>query len=249
MRRFFIHPDTEISAEVLLSEEESHHIARVLRLSAGDLLQLFDGRGNVHDAEITGIGRQVCLRICSSQYVEETGVPLRVCQGILKGKKIEFLLQKCTELGVAEFVPFISSRCQLKKTEQKKLAGKYDRWQKIIDEACKQCNRVRPMQLAKVWSFQELVEQELDTGQGILFWEEEKKRSIHTASLPSSETGLQIVLGPEGGFSADEAGSAEKAGFQILSLGSQILRAETANIAAVSIMQYVLGNMQPDQSD
>ncbi len=242
MRRFFIHPDTRISDEVLLSEEESHHIARVLRLVAGDVLQLFDGRGNIHDAEIVTVGRQVSLRISSSRFVAEEGVPLQVCQGLLKGKKMEFLLQKCTELGVSEFVPFISSRCQLKKTEQQKLSGKYERWQKIIDEACKQCNRSRPMRLAEISSLENLV-QETVPNRGLFFWEEEKECSIHTVSSSPLETDLQIVLGPEGGFAADEAQAAEKAGFQIVSLGPRILRAETATIAAVSIVQYTLGNM------
>jgi 16S rRNA (uracil1498-N3)-methyltransferase len=242
MRRFFIQPDSKVSDEVLLSDEESHHITRVLRLSAGEMLQLFDGRGTVYEAEITAVGRRVQLRICSSRYVEDEGVPLRVCQGMLKGKKMEFLLQKCTELGVSEFVPFVSSRCQLKKTEQKRLVGKYDRWRKIIDEACKQCGRARPMQLADILLFPEMLQQAADK-RSILFWEEEKEQTIHTASLPAVKDGLQIVLGPEGGFTGEEAEAAEGAGFQILSLGPRILRAETATVAAVSIMQYTLGNI------
>ena len=242
MRRFFIQPESKVSDYVLLSEEESHHITRVLRLSAGAMLELFDGRGTVHEAEIAEVGRRVRLRICSSRFVEEEGVHLRVCQGVLKGKKMEFLLQKCTELGVSEFVPFVSSRCQLKKTEQQRLVGKYARWRKIIDEACKQCGRARPMQLADILMFPEMLQQATE-GQRILFWEEEMEQTIHTVALSSTDVGLQIVLGPEGGFAGEEADAAQKAGFQILSLGPRILRAETAAVAAVSIMQYTLGNI------
>ncbi|MBU0946183.1 MAG: 16S rRNA (uracil(1498)-N(3))-methyltransferase [Proteobacteria bacterium] len=243
MRRFFLSPDIEVSHEVLLSKAESHHLTKVLRLPVGMPLQLFDGRGNVHDAEIVSMGKQVRLRILSSVYVEEDGIPLRVCQGILKGQKMEFLLQKCTELGVSEFIPFASSRCQLKKTELRKLAEKQDRWQRIIDEACKQCNRPRPMQLAAAISLEEMVLQRQEPRQGILFWEEEKKASLHTVSLSADAAGLQIVLGPEGGFAAEEAEVARKAGFQVLSLGPRILRAETATLAAISIIQHLTGNM------
>lgn len=175
MRRFFLSPDVEISDEVLLSKAESHHLTKVLRLPVGMPLQLFDGRGHIYDAEIVAMGKQVRLRILSSVYVEEDGVSLRVCQGILKGQKMEFLLQKCTELGVSEFVPFFSSRCQLKKTELRKYADKQDRWQRIIDEACKQCNRPRPMKLGAVVSLEEMVLQREEARQGILFWEEEKR--------------------------------------------------------------------------
>ncbi len=243
MRRFFISPDVEVRDEVLLSEAESHHLTRVLRLPVGAPLQLFDGRGNIHDAEIAAVGREVHLRILSSAYVEEEGIPLRVCQGLLKGRKMEFLLQKCTELGVSEFIPFSSSRCQLKKTEQRKLSQKHDRWQRIIDEACKQCNRPRPMQLGPLLSLEEMLLQREESRQGMLFWEEEKEASLHTISLPGEGAGLQIVLGPEGGFSSEEAETARKAGFQVLSLGPRILRAETATLTAVSIVQHLLGNM------
>ena len=242
MRRFFIQAESKVGDDVLLSGEESHHITRVLRLSAGKMLELFDGKGNVYEAEIAEVGKRVRLRICASRFVEDDGVPLRVCQGVLKGKKMEFLLQKCTELGVSEFIPFVSSRCQLKKTEQKRLAGKYARWQKIIDEACKQCGRVRPMQLADVLMFHDMLQQA--TGEtGILFWEEEQEQTLHTVSPASVGKGLQIVLGPEGGFTAEEAAAAAGAGFRILSLGPRILRAETATVTAVSILQYTLGNI------
>lgn len=243
MRRFFLNPDIEVSDEILLSKAESHHLSKVLRLPVGMPLQLFDGRGHVYDAEIVAMGKQVRLRILSSVYVEEEGNPLRVCQGFLKGQKMEFLLQKCTELGVSEFIPFFSSRCQLKKTEMQRLAEKHDRWQRIIDEACKQCNRPRSMQLGRAVSFQEVVLLREESRQGILFWEEEKEQSLHTVSLPADAAGLQIVLGPEGGFSAEEAEIARKAGFQSLSLGPRVLRAETATVAAVSIVQHLTGNM------
>lgn len=244
MRRFFIHPDTEICDEILLSEQESHHISRVLRLKTGTSLQLLDGRGNIHDAEIISLGKQATLRILSSLHIQRDEVPLRVYQSVLKGQKMELLVQKCTELGVSEFTPFYSERCQLKKTELTKISKKYDRWQRIIEEACKQCNNPIMMQLNPLVSLDEMFTLQDESVQKILFWEEEKQEnSLHSCSLQTDKAGLQIVFGPEGGFPVTEVELAKQAGFQTLSLGPRILKAETANMAAVSIIQHLLGNM------
>ncbi|MCF8055069.1 MAG: 16S rRNA (uracil(1498)-N(3))-methyltransferase [Desulfocapsa sp.] len=243
MRRFFIPPETEISDELLLPEQESHHLIRVLRLTVGTPLQLLDGRGNIHDAEIIAVGRQVTLRILSSLHIPQDDTPLRVCQSMLKGQKMELLVQKCTELGVREFTPFYSDRCQLKKTELAKITKKHERWQRIVEEACKQCGTPWAMRLTPLFSLEEMLGQREKSVQKVLFWEEEKENSLHSHPVQKNKAGLQIVFGPEGGFPENEVNLAEKAGFQILSLGPRILKAETANIAAVSILQHLLGNM------
>lgn len=244
MRRFFISPETVISDEILLSEQESHHISKVLRLGVGTSLQLLDGRGNIHDAEITAMGNCLTLKLLSSVRVNRKEVPLRVYQSVLKGQKMELLMQKCTELGVSEFTPYYSDRCQLKKSELTKITTKYDRWQRIIEEACKQCNNPIKMQLNPLLTFEEMLVEHGQSVQKILFWEEEKQEnSLHSCSVQTEDAGLQIVFGPEGGFPETEVENAENAGFQILSLGPRILKAETANIAAVAILQHLLGNM------
>ena len=244
MRRFFIQPETVISDELLLPKQESHHLTRVLRLSAGTSLQLLDGRGNIHDAEIIEIGSRVKLHILSSRHIPQDDTPLRVCQSVLKGQKMELLVQKCTELGVREFTPFYSDRCQLKKTELTKITRKYDRWQRIIEEACKQCGTPWAMTLTPLLSLDEMLVREEKSMQKILFWEEESnEHSLHSHPLQKGENGVQIVFGPEGGFPVAEVDYAHRAGFQILSLGPRILKAETANIAAVAIVQHLLGNM------
>ncbi len=244
MRRFFIDPEASVKDVFFLSEQESHHLQRVLRLTVGTPLQLLDGKGNVHDAEIAEPGKQVQLTILSSQYIEQDAIPLRVCQSVLKGQKMELLIQKCTELGVSEFTPFYSERSQLKKKELAKVSKKYDRWQRIIEEACKQCGTPWAMTLKPLLSFEEMVAGGKRQAQRILFWEEESvENSLHSLPLQKEKTGLQIVFGPEGGFPLEEVAKAKGNDFQILSLGSRILKAETANIAAVSIVQHLLGNM------
>jgi len=244
MRRFFIHPEIAINDEILLSSQESRHISKVLRLPLGERLQLLDGNGNIHTCEIISLSKQIRLHILSSEHVQGNAVPLRVYQSVLKGQKMELLVQKCTELGVTEFTPFSSERCQLKKTELSKLLKKHERWQRIIEEACKQCNNPIMMRLNPLLSFDEMLVQQKKSVQKILFWEEEPlENSLHSCSLREDSAGMQIVFGPEGGFPSAEVEAAKKEEFQILSLGPRILKAETANIAAVSIVQHLLGNM------
>ncbi|MEN8198732.1 MAG: RsmE family RNA methyltransferase, partial [Thermodesulfobacteriota bacterium] len=181
MRRFFIAPDTPIEPEILLSKEESRHVSRVLRLPVGTRLQLLDGRGNIHDGEILELGREVRLRILSSSHIPPDATPLRVCQAMLKGQKMELLIQKCTELGVREFTPFYSERCQLKKSELTKVEKKYARWQRIIEEACKQCGTPWAMNLNPLISYEEMTGQQDGLTQKILFWEEQQhKESLHS---------------------------------------------------------------------
>ncbi len=244
MRRFFINIETAVKDTFFLSEQESHHLQRVLRLTTGTPLQLLDGKGNIHDAEIAELGKKVQLTILSSRYVEQDAIPLRVCQSVLKGQKMELLIQKCTELGVSEFTPFYSERSQLKKKELSKITKKYDRWQRIIEEACKQCGTPWAMTLNPLLSFEEMLEESGQDVQKILFWEEEVvENSLHSLPLQKENAGLQIVFGPEGGFPLGEVEIAKENDFQVLSLGSRILKAETANIAAVSIVQYLLRNI------
>ncbi len=243
MRRFFIDSETTISDEIFLSREESHHLQRVLRLPVGTPIQLLDGKGNIHDAQINELGKEVRLRILSSEHTPQDATPLRVCQSVLKGQKMELLVQKCTELGVTEFTPFYSERCQLKKKELSKITRKYDRWQRVVEEACKQCGTPWAMTLKPLLSFNEMLDEYGPGVQKILFWEEEQTNNLHTLPLTTEATGVQIVFGPEGGFPLEEITAARRSDFQILSLGSRILKAETANIGAVSIMQYLLGNM------
>ncbi len=244
MRRFFIDSETSVKDVFFLSEQESHHLQRVLRLTVGTPLQLLDGKGNIHDAEIAKLGKQVQLTILSSHHIEQDVIPLRVCQSVLKGQKMELLIQKCTELGVSEFTPFYSERSQLKKKDYAKVIKKYDRWQRIIEEACKQCGTPWAMTLKPLLSFDEMLAEREAKAQKILFWEEQSvKNSLHSLPLKQEKSGLCLVFGPEGGFPQKEVEAAKNNDFQILSLGNRILKAETANIAAVSIVQYLLENM------
>ncbi len=244
MRRFFLDPEAEVGEFLSLSKRQSHHLQRVLRLPPGTALQLLDGKGSIYDGEIAALGKQVEVYIYGHHFVPQDAVSLQVCQSLLKGQKMELLIQKCTELGVTEFTPFHSERSQIKKKELVKIRAKYDRWQRIIEEACKQCGTPWAMKLNPLLFYEEIVRMQEDTTQKILFWEEEAtENSLHSSPVDHAKTGVQMVFGPEGGFPKEEVDLARGRGFRVLSLGKRILKAETANIAAVAIVQHMLGNM------
>ncbi len=243
MRRFFFRPEERVADRVVLSAAESHHIRRVLRLKIGMKVELFDGFGSIHQAELEQIGERVQVRIFSSSFdCEDTPIPLWVCQGLLKAKNMDTVVQKCTELGVVGLIPFLSNRCQGRPdvtTERKK----HQRWLKIVEESCKQCRRTRPMELLGTMNFQEVTDffDSETPGLNILFWEEEQEISLHDLLPLRNIGGVRILLGPEGGLTRQEAAIAQRAGWRTVSLGKHILRAETATLASVAILQHLLG--------
>lgn len=245
MRRFFFKPEEKAGNLVVLSTTESHHIRRVLRLPVGAEVELFDGSGGIYQAKLVEIGQKVRARIVSANIEpEEDGVPLWVGQGLLKAKNMDMVVQKCTELGVRGLIPFLSSRCQ-GRPDLTKESKKHERWLKIVEESCKQCRRSRPMEMSEAMDFQKLLchFNSMSSGLNILFWEEEEEVGLHDFA-PFQDVGeIRILLGPEGGFTREEAEMARKAGWRTVSLGRRILRAETAVLASVAVLQYLLGTI------
>ena len=246
MRPFLYNGQIDIDSTIFLPEEESHHITTVLRLQPGAEIELFDGEGGAAEAEIISIGKQVAVRILGFiTGTENIGRSLLVGQGMLKGKKMDLAVQKCTELGVSTFVPFFSSRCQAGNIRGQK-EKRHQRWQRIIKSSCGQCGRNHLMDLHEPAPFHELVAKtfEPEPVLKLLFWEEEKDRHLGSLQELAEHGNVMILLGPEGGFSEEEVRLAGKYGYQSVSLGRRILRAETATIATVAILQHLLGNLE-----
>jgi len=246
MRRFFIDPENIAGSSAFLTGTEARHISTVLRLSTGTTVSLFDGSGSYYEARLTKISpNRVETKIISiTPYVaasEDFRPALHLGLGLLKGKKMDFLVQKMTELGIESLRPFRSQYC----ATHDPAAAKLSRWQKIALEACKQCNRPKPPDLYEVAGFKELlsISGQENHDLKLIFWEEEHKPLQETLKTPGAIESVLILIGPEGGFSADEVANAVAAGYQPVTLGSRILRAETAAIAAVSILQHKLGNL------
>jgi len=241
VRRFFIDPGSISAQRAVISAAESRHIATVLRLQPGACVELFDGTGTVYQGCLHSVTRQaVTVDILSRQQPAEEGVSLTLAQGLLKGKKMDFLVQKATELGVRTFQPLQTRYCESKGERR----GRRQRWQRIMLEACKQCKRPLPMEINPAAGLNHL-----DTSRfscKIMLWEDEK--SVPLPNVPTS-TGrgdsICLLLGPEGGFHREEVEQARALGFQTVSLGRRTLRAETAALAAVAIVQFLAGNLDP----
>ncbi len=246
MRRFFFDPKMRTGDLVTLSEEESYHIARVLRLQPEAEIEVMDGQGGVFTARIIELGRTVAVRLLARQEQSDAGrIRLWVGQGVLKGKKMDGAIQQCTELGVTRLTPFFSSRCQ-GRLDDLRGRQKSERWNRIVVSACKQCRRAKQMQVDEVADYAAMLGLP-DRNPGLLrfmFWEEEEEFRLDQGMMTdTSVEGVCILLGPEGGFSWAEITAARTLGWQTVSLGRRILRAETATVSAVAIVQHLAGNL------
>lgn len=247
MRRFLFDPEMQRGDLVRLTDEESFHISRVLRLLPGAAVELMDGKGGVYTAVIAETGKSVLVRMVDRRTEEDPGrVPLWVGQGLLKGKKMDTTIQHCTELGVTRFIPFHSSRCQGSLREQRE-RQRTERWDRIVVSACKQCKRADLMAVEELQDLQAVLTRETADQAGLLklmFWEEEREFRLRPEMMDREKVGkIMVLIGPEGGFSAAEVALARDCGWQTVSLGHLVLRAETATLAAVSLVQHLSGNM------
>jgi 16S rRNA (uracil1498-N3)-methyltransferase len=161
----------------------------------------------------------------------------------LKGKKMDDLVQRCTELGVTRFLPFTSSRSQ-GRIEGERSARKQQRWRELVRAACKQSGRLRPMDTARQRPIGDCIAEQLPAATlKLLCWEEEKTCRLAAVDWSAAvrSAAVALMMGPEGGFAEEEVELARRHGWTIVSLGSDILRAETATIAAVAIVKHRLG--------
>lgn len=244
MRSFFFRAEQRQADTVTLGSEESHHIVRVLRMPQGTKVTLYDHHGGTYLSEIVELKENVRLRIIAELHDAGPGHgQLFVGAAGVKVKNMEIMLQKCTELGVDAFYPFVSSRCQNNLIRQ--YHGKTERWRRIIEEACKQCLRPMVMELHDICTFGELIE--LPRRKNLLrfiCWEQEEAVNFFSVAGELTEKNSVFLLcGPEGGFSGEEIDSAVRAGWRSIGLGKRVLRAETAVIAATAIVQHYLGHI------
>ncbi len=230
-------------AELELPEEIAHQARDVLRLAPGDTIRLLDGRGGEYQATLVEVGRKrVVARLGARVEAPVDGGPrVALCQGMLKGAKFETVLQKCTELGVAEFIPLLSERAVAAADELS--AAKRTRWQRIVAEAVEQSGGSCLPTLAAPCPLLSALAGLPAGGIALFAWEEARGLSLRhalqagiaarggLASVPEA----RLFIGPEGGFTADEAALAEQAGATLVTLGPRILRAETAAIVATAL--------------
>ena len=234
MRRFFAdQPITD--SHIYLSQPESHHIRNVLRMRCGEEIIVCDHVGAEYKGVLEGLDDKCCVRIISLlNNVAEPDLKLTLCQCMPKGDKMEWIIQKCTELGVSRVIPVLSARC-VSRPEGRDAVKKRERWQKIAEQASKQCGRSVVPALENITPLRALPH----SGRRFLAYELENSVSLANIDL-SNERELFLLIGPEGGFEEQEIGQARNAGAVPVTLGRRILRTETAGITTLSILMYHL---------
>ena len=244
MSRFYVQTPRKMEDRIEISGAEARHIQRVLRLTVGDEIVLFDGTGKEYWGTIEGrrlhritvkIGRITTPR-------RESPIDVILGQGLLKGDKMDYVFQKTTEMGVSAIFPFISSRT-IPILGGKGAERRWNRWQRIVVESAKQCGRVIPPRVEGIRHYGSMLEGPFYGFVKLILWEkEERSLKERMRRIDRNSRKFLLLVGPEGGFSEAEISAAEDRGFVPVGLGPRILRSETAGVAMLSILQYEFGD-------
>ena len=246
MDRFFVDKnniDLE-NGTCIIEGEDVKHISKVLRCKVGEKLEICDKDNSEYICEITDINKnQVDLNILQKNEIKrESDLKVKLYQGLPKSTKMEFILQKLTEVGVDEII-LVSTKRSVVKVDDKKEGKKLERWERIIYEAAKQSKRGKIPTLRGVLSFDEALEDMKNNDMNICPYENEKTVSIKRAIRGSDINNIGIFVGPEGGFEEEEIQTLQDIDSKVVSLGPRILRTETASVVASSIVLYELSDL------
>ncbi|MDC9604981.1 16S rRNA (uracil(1498)-N(3))-methyltransferase [Xenorhabdus griffiniae] len=235
------HPELlSTGVEIYLSDDAANHVGRVLRMSNGQALQLFDGSNQVFDAIITEASKKtVKVSILDGKLSDhESPLNLHLGQVMSRGEKMEFTIQKSVELGVNTITPLLSERCGVK-LDIERLEKKLQQWKKIAISACEQCGRnripeIRPVMPLETWCAE-------NDGSLKLNLHPRASHSINTLPLPVEK--VRLLIGPEGGLSAEEIEMTAKYQFTDILLGPRVLRTETTALTAITALQVRFGDL------
>lgn len=239
-RIFHFQPLAEVTT-CQLSDNAFNHVVRVLRLTAGDEICLFDGSNWIFYARLTEVNKKTAMAEIFARELESKESPLHLHLGqvISRGERMEFTVQKAVELGVSVITPLLSERCGVRMDEQR-MAKKIYQWQQIAISACEQCGRnqvpeIRPLMTLGNWCVEE---------------PEAVKLNLHPRAENSMDSlpdirhrHVRLLIGSEGGLSDAEINQTVKAGFLEIKLGRRILRTETASITAITALQLYFGDL------
>lgn len=223
-----------------LTGPELYH-CRSLRLKVGDALLVTDGQGREVQATLVRWERRaVELELgADTDRNPESALRLTLYQGLAQGGKLEWVLQKATELGVSRFVPVATARSQAGRGSGP--APQQKRWEEIVRQAARQCGRVRLPEVAPPMTFAASLQALPEGARGLIFTGDAQTPEAWTEGPAPGEVGLWV--GPEGGFTAEELAAAREHGLRVVRLGPRVLRTETAGIAAVVLVQFIWGDL------
>lgn len=244
MRLTRVHVDAPLSpgAELALPESAATHLSRVLRLAIGDECVLFNGDGHDYAARIVAIDKRGLRVSIGSPHPVDNESPLRITllQGVARGEKMDLILQKATELGVASFAPLWSQRSEVK-LEGERMLKRLAHWRGVVASACEQCGRARVPGVASPVALTAALDALPAPGLRLIL-DPEGELAIGAMSLQAGEH-VALAVGPEGGWSPLDREQLRGTGFQGLRLGPRILRTETAGLAAISALQSRFGDL------
>lgn len=226
---------------IVLEPEASHHLAHVLRLGIGDSLTLFNGAGGEYPCEITAVDMKNVRVMTGAHREKNCESPLDIHLGIAvsRGERMDWIVQKSTELGVSSITPLTTEHTGVK-LKAERADKKVHHWRQIAISACEQCGRNRlptiyPLQALNLWLESTVAERKF-----VLYHRADSPTRV--GDVPAT---IALLVGPEGGFSENEIEAAEQAGYTSLRLGPRVLRTETAPLAAITILQSWWGDMGP----
>ncbi|MBS7298410.1 MAG: 16S rRNA (uracil(1498)-N(3))-methyltransferase [Eubacteriales bacterium] len=244
MPKFFVSPDKVRGNRIIIDTEDVSHIKRVLRLSVGDNITVCDSCGNDYDCKIANISDKCveCEIISSKKNNSEPNIKVTLYQALPKATKMEYIIQKTTELGITKIVPCALSRCVVK-LDEKDSKKKISRWQKIADEAAKQSGRGILPEISDVMSFRDAVDEMKNSDLVFVPYECAEDNTLRKVLNSKPAQNVAFMIGPEGGFSPEEATYLEDNGIPLVTLGKRILRTETAGMAVLSMVMYEIGDI------
>jgi len=238
MKKIRLYQNTvfNVGDKVSLEKNNEHHLLKVLRFPVGNLIILFNGDGFDYQVIVISTKKTYEVEVLSQQKNEsESSLDLTLAQGIVKGEKMDFLIQKAVELGVTRIIPIQTERCVVRlKTD--KVAKRIHHWQKIANHACGQSGRSVIVDISLPQTLAELLNKPNHNG---FVFHHRATEDLQAMEKPSKAT---ILIGPEGGLSDTEIKQAIEASFQPLLLGKRILRTETASLVAIANMQLLWGS-------
>ena len=240
MNRFFVPPEAIDGAAVSIPEDISAQIRKVLRLKDGTAVQFLDNQGWLYESQIHYLDtKHLTAEITQKRPAEgEPACRISLYIGLTQREKFEWVLQKCTEAGVGQIIPVITERSLVRKASD--VSSKQERWEKILKEAAEQCGRGRIPELLPVITCNQAIQAGAKAEKALFCWENEKQTSLRSILAPIRGTvrEISLMIGPEGGFSEEEAAAAQSAGWIPISLGKRIYRMETAALASVILSIY-----------
>ena len=246
MRRLFYKGLLQDTIEI--TGADAHHLMHVMRARPGQAIIIVDDENQVARMEMTAFCETAVTLTLRERLAADTESPIQLvlAQCLLKADKMDFVVQKAVELGAVGVVPVRSQNCVVR-YDAKKAAGRRDRWQKIADEAAKQCGRTALVKVMPIESLKDFLchawyEDDMDS-EFLFCYENEQNVSMRECLQRTTSERYLLLIGPEGGFTLEEAETIVKAGGQSVTLGPRILRAETAAVAGLSIVQYEKGDL------